>query len=155
MDEKRNDARHNCVDSPCVPGEQMEPVPGPAPLKLRIDTRYSRFYIHKQTLKAIGDPEFIHWGYQPKTKTLMLLGTWVDERNAIRLRFTKGGSCFVHSKALVEGIRRVSGVLTGEHSYLLAGKLEGSMPAVSFCLEEAKVVPEGKGAQDPQDEEDF
>lgn len=109
-------------------------------LFIRIDTKYNRIHLHKNTLKAIGDPEYIHLGYQPKIKTLMLLGTWVNEQKAVHLRFSRKGSCYVHSKAMIEGIRRTSGLLCGDHSYLLRGELSGSFPAVCFPLEDAKVL---------------
>ena len=109
-------------------------------LSIRIDTRYNRIHLHKNTLKAIGDPEYIHLGYQPKIKTLMILGTWVNEQKAVHLRFNKMGSCYVHSKAMIEGIRRTSHVLTGKCSYLLHGEMSGEFPAVCFPLENAEVI---------------
>lgn len=115
--------------------EEAQSMENPPGLSIRIDTRYNRINLHKNTLKAIGNPEYIHLGYQPKIKTLMLFGTWVDEQKAVHLRFNKSGSCYVHSKAMIEGIRRTSGVLTGEGSYLLYGELSNNFPAVCFPLE--------------------
>ena len=66
-------------------------------LSLRIDVCNHRICIHRSTLREIGDPEFIHLGVHPGTTNLIILGTWVDERRAIRVRFTKGGSFFVNS----------------------------------------------------------
>lgn len=110
-------------------------------LTIRIDTRYNRIHLHRQTLKAIGNPEFVHLGYLARTKSLMVLGTWVNEQKAIRLRFTTSGSCYVHSKKMIEGIRSVSGVLMEQGSYLLhAGELADKVPAVSFPLEKAEIV---------------
>lgn len=104
---------------------------------IRIDTRYNRICIHRKTLKAIGDPLFIHLGYLAKTKELMVLGTWVDDRKSIRVRFDGSGSFFVVSKALIEGIRSVSGILKGNGSYLAVGKKAETIPAISFSLAEA------------------
>ena len=122
-------------------------------LFIRIDTRYNRIHLHKSTLKAIGDPEYIHLGYQPKTKTLMILGTWVNEQKAVHLRFSKTGSCYVHSKAMIEGIRRISGVLTGNYSYLLCGERSEFFPAVCFPLGDAKVLDE-ESAGEPDNEQE-
>ena len=55
-------------------------------LKIRISTRYNRICIHRKTMKAIGDPTYIHLGYRSDTKELMVLGTWVDDRKSIRVR---------------------------------------------------------------------
>ena len=126
--------------------ENTQPTPGSrgdGELTIRIDTRYNRIHLHRQTLKAIGDPEFVHLGYLARTKSLMVLGTWINEQKAIRLRFTTSGSCYVHSKKMIEGIRSVSGVLMEQGSYLLhAGELADKVPAVSFPLEKAEIVLE-------------
>jgi len=107
---------------------------------IRIDTRYNRICIHRKTLKAIGDPLFIHLGYLAKTKELMVLGTWVDDRKSIRVRFNNSGSFFVVSKALIEGIRSVSGILKENGSYLAVGKKADNIPAISFSLSDAETV---------------
>ena len=57
-------------------------------LTLRIDTKYNRISIHRKTIAAIGDPTFIHFGYEPKLKSLMILGTWVDDTGAVRVSLT-------------------------------------------------------------------
>ena len=90
-------------------------------LSLRIDFRNHRICIHKTTLREIGEPAFIHLGVHPGTMNLVVLGTWVDERRAIRVRYTKSGSFFVHSKPLIEGIRSAAHFPETDNSYLLKG----------------------------------
>ena len=90
-------------------------------LKIRISTRYNRICIHRKTMKAIGDPTYIHLGYRSDTKELMVLGTWVDDRKSIRVRYTASGSFYINSKGLIEGIRSVSSILTEDGSYVVAG----------------------------------
>ena len=108
-------------------------------LSLRIDVCNHRICIHRSTLRQIGEPEFIHIGFQPGTTNLIVLGTWVDERRAIRVRFTKGGSFFVNSKPLIEGIRNKTHCLENPGSYLLKGKKIGGLPAISFSLKEDRL----------------
>ena len=108
-------------------------------LKMRIDTRYNRFCIHKKALKAIGDPAFIHLGYRADTKELMVLGTWVDDRRSIRVRYTGAGSFYITSKGLVEGIRSVSNILLKDGSYIVTGQKADYLPAISFSLADAVV----------------
>ena len=37
-------------------------------LGLRISAKYNRIYVHRTTLKAIGNPEFVSLGIHPKSK---------------------------------------------------------------------------------------
>ena len=108
-------------------------------LSLRIDFRNHRICIHKTTLREIGEPAFIHLGVHPGTMNLVVLGTWVDERRAIRVRFTKAGSFYINSKPLIEGIRKMTYVPEDRYSYLLKGRKIGSIPAISFSLRDMEI----------------
>ena len=116
-------------------------------LSLRIDIRRHRICIHKVTLREIGDPAFIHLGVHPGSMNLVVLGTWVDERRAIRVRFTKAGSFYIHSKALIEGIWSLAHFPETKNSCLLKGKKIGSIPAISFSLRDL-VIEDERGYQD-------
>jgi len=118
-------------------------------LSLRIDVNNHRICIHKATLREIGDPAFIHLGVHPGTMNLVVLGTWVDERRAIRVRFTKAGSFYIHSKPLIEGIRSAAHFSETKNSYLLRGKKIGSIPAISFSLRDM-VIEENRGRHDDE-----
>ena len=116
-------------------------------LSLRIDVHNHRICIHKATLREIGDPAFIHLGVHPGSMNLVVLGTGVDERRAIRVRFTKAGSFFVNSKPLIEGIRSVAHFPETKKSCLLKGKKIGSIPAISFSLRDLAAEDE-RGCRD-------
>ena len=105
-------------------------------LFLRIDTRHNSLCIHRPTLESIGNPEFIHLGFHPKSKKLMVLGTWIDEKKAIRVKYDRGESFYIYSKSLIDGIRMISGSLKKQGSYLLKGKKAASIPAISFSVAE-------------------
>ena len=105
-------------------------------LLLRIDTRRSSLCIHRPTLESIGNPEYIHLGFHPKSKKLMVLGTWIDEKKAIRVKYDRGESFYIYSKSLIDGIRMITGSLEKQGSYLLKGKKALSIPAISFSVAE-------------------
>lgn len=105
-------------------------------LLLRIDTRHNSLCIHRPTLESIGNPEFIHLGFHPKSKKIMVLGTWIDEKKAIRVKYDRGESFYIYSKSLIDGIRMISGALTKQGSYLIRGKKVASIPAISFSVDE-------------------
>ena len=108
-------------------------------IKLRIEAKYFRMCIHRHALKAIGDPEFINFGYDPETMRLMIMGSWVDDRKSVRVRVNKQGSVYVFSKPLIMGIRRVSHILMEEATYFVEGEVSDSERLIIFPLREAVV----------------
>ena len=103
-------------------------------VKLRIDTRYYRICIHRQALKAIGNPTFLNFGCDPDTMRLLVVGSWVDDRKSVRVRYNKSGSVYVYSKPLLQGIREVSHILMEEASYLVAGEAREDERILIFPL---------------------
>ena len=111
-------------------------------VKLRIDTRYFRMCIHRQALKAISDPLFLHFGYDPETTRLLIVGSWVDDRKSVRVRYDNSGSVYVYSKPLLQGIRQVSHVLMDRASYIVEGTAQESERILIFPLGKAEVISE-------------
>lgn len=108
-------------------------------IRLRIDMKYFRICIHRQALKAIGDPKFINFGYDPDGMRMMIMGSWVDDRKSVRVRQSKTGSVYVFSKPLLEGIRNVSNILTENASYLVEGEVSESEKNIIFPLKDAEM----------------
>ena len=111
-------------------------------LYIRIDVRYFKISFHKATLESIGNPEYIRVGYHSKTKRLVIFSAGENIQRAVRLRFKKDGSGYVHSKWLLSEIRKADSVLTEDGSYLLKGKRLDSIPAVVFPLENIQTMKE-------------
>ena len=116
---------------------------GNSNLTIRIDTKYSRICVHKNTLEAIGFPEFIRLGYEPNSKQIMVLGVGSDMYKAIRVCFTTGGSFYSHCRRLIRTLRLSSQVLEEEGSYVLNGVLRAEEPAAIFPLRGAQVASTG------------
>lgn len=115
-------------------------------LTLRIDTKYYRIGIHKQTLEAVGAPEFIRLGYEPKTRQLMVLGAGSDMYKAVRVRFSSSGPFYIYCKGLITALQSAGRILEKEGSYLVYGKLrEGGSGelAVTFPMKDAELSPAG------------
>jgi len=120
-------------------------------LSLRIDIRNHRICIHKATLQEIGEPAFIHLGVHPGTMNLVVLGTWIDERRAIRVRFTKTGAFYIHSKPLIEGIMSMAHFPETKNSCLLKGKKIGTIQAISFSLRDMAIEEEKENHNEDRD----
>ena len=118
---------------------------------MRIDTRYCRFNIHRKAISAIGDPPFIKFGYTARTRELGVSGVWTDDMKSIRVRYNEGGSFYICSKGLLEGIRSEAGALLEEGSYLLEGEAAGT--EIRFPLTCAHLLPkEAAGPAGPVQE---
>ena len=61
-------------------------------LGLRISAKYNRIYIHRTTLKAMGDPAFVSLGIHPQSKKLVVLAA----------REATQDSCLLHGRLLKE-----------------------------------------------------
>jgi len=103
-------------------------------VKIRIDTRYYKICIHRQALKQIQNPPFLNFGYDPETMRLLVIGTWVDDRKSLRVRYSHSGSVYVFSKPLLTGIREVSHILTESGSYLVEGEVRENEKILLFPL---------------------
>ena len=110
--------------------------------KLRIDTRFFRMCIHRQALSAIGDPPFLNFGYDPNSMRLMIIGTWIDDRKSVRVRYDNSGSVYVFSKPLLQGIREVSHILLTTGSFLVEGEVRETEKQIIFPLKQAQVLSE-------------
>lgn len=112
-------------------GKQENSVTRPS---IRINMKYSRITIHRNTLEVLDNPEYIRLGYCPGTKQMMIFTADSSEKDGIRLLFSKEGRCYVHSKAMLDGIRLVGGVLSTGESYLVYGVSLKDENAISFDL---------------------
>ena len=113
-------------------------------LGLRLDTRYNRICIHRATLKAIGNPEYVVLGIHPKGRKLVVLPSAADAPDSIRVRYAEDNPCCIRSKPLLDGIRTVAPQLDRVRSYLLQGKLLAGQLAVSFDMNEAETIEEAE-----------
>lgn len=113
-------------------------------LGLRLDTKYNRIYIHKATLKAIGNPEFVALGIHSKSRKLVVLPSEADAPDAIRVRYAEDNTCCIHSKPLLDGIRTVAPQFDQPRSYLLRGKLLTGQLAAAFDMNEAETITEAE-----------
>ena len=109
-------------------------------LGLRLDVKYNRIYIHRATLKAIGNPEFVALGIHPQSRKLVVLPSAADAPDSIRVQYAGDNPCCIHSKPLLDGIRAVVPQLDQPRSYLLRGKLMPGQPAAAFDMNEAETI---------------
>lgn len=113
-------------------------------LGLRLDTKYNRIYIHRATLKAIGNPAFVALGIHQKSKRLVVLPSAAEAPDAIRVRYAEDNTCCIHSKLLLDGIRTVAPQFDRPRSYILRGRLLAGQLAAAFDMNEAQTITEAE-----------
>lgn len=111
-------------------------------LGLRIDAKYYRICIHRATLKAIGNPEFISLGIHPESRRLVVLAAAEEEKDAIRVRYSDENTFCIHSRVLLDGIRTIAPQIGARDSCLLYGKLLKAQNAVAFDMNYIEAMPE-------------
>ena len=113
-------------------------------LGLRLDTKYNRIYIHRATLKAIGNPAFVALGIHPKSKKLVVLAAEEGTADALRVRCWEDNSFCIQSKVLLDGIRTVAPQVGAQDSCLLHGRLLKEQNAASFDMNDIETTTEAE-----------
>ena len=113
-------------------------------LCLRLDAKYNRIYLHRATLKAIGNPEFVVLCIHPKSRKLAVLPLATEKQNALRVRYAEDNTFCIHSKPLLDGIRAVVPHFGQPRSYLVRGKLLPGRQAAAFDMNEVASMTEAE-----------
>lgn len=111
-------------------------------LGLRISAKYKRIYVHRATLKAIGNPEFVSLGIHPQSRKLVLLAAEEHEKEALRVRYTEDNMFCIYSKVLMDGICTVAPQIGAQDSCLLHGKLLKEQNAAAFDMNDIEMITE-------------
>lgn len=104
------------------------------PVKLRIDAKYNRIYIHRATLQKLGQPNWVSLGIEPQHGRLLVAAVGENSLGRLRVRYDEDNSFCIHSKFLIESIRMVIPQIGTDRSYLLKGKLAEKESAADFDL---------------------
>ena len=113
-------------------------------LGLRISAKYNRIYVHRATLKAIGNPEFVSLGIHPQSRKLVLLAAEEHEKDALRVRCAEDNMFCIYSKVLLDGICTVVPRIGAQDSCLLHGKLLKEQNAAAFDMNDIEMITEAE-----------
>lgn len=111
-------------------------------LGLRISAKYNRIYIHRTTLKAIGNPEFVSLGIHPRGKKLVVVAAKECDKETMRVRYTENNMFCIYSKVLLDGICTVAPKIGVQDSCLLHGRLLKGQKAAAFDLNDIETITE-------------
>ena len=95
-------------------------------LGLRISAKYNRIYVHRTTLKAIGNP------------------AEECDKEAMRVRYTEDNMFCIYSKVLLDGICTVAPQIGAQDSCLLHGRLMKEQNAASFDMNDIETITEAE-----------
>lgn len=113
-------------------------------LGLRISAKYNRIYVHRTTLKAIGNPEFVSLGIHPQSKKLVVLAAEEGALDALRVRCWEDNSFCIQSKVLLDGICTVAPQIGAQDSCLLHGRLLKEQNAAAFDMNDIETIMEAE-----------
>ena len=113
-------------------------------LGLRISAKYNRIYIHRTTLKAMGDPAFVSLGIHPQSKKLVVLAAREATADALRVRCWEDNSFCIQSKVLLDGICTVAPQVGTQDSCLLHGRLLKEQNAAAFDMSDIETITEAE-----------
>lgn len=107
---------------------------------ISIDLKKDRIRIHKKTLHAIGDPQYILLLINPKDRTIVILRSNQDDQRAFRLPQTRPDEkqCFeLHSKALIQNLRSMCDDWIDDYSYRIYGDVVENEGIAQFYFSES------------------
>ena len=105
-----------------------------------ISAKYNRIYIHRTTLKAIGNPDFVSLGIHPQSKKLVVLAAEEGTADALRVRCWEDNSFCIQSKVLLDGICTVAPQIGEQDSCLLHGRLMKEQNAAAFDMNDIETI---------------
>lgn len=109
--------------------------------KVVIDILKYRIRIHRTTLKALGNPEFIILLVKPSDKSLLIKPTNVDDKTGHRLNYDsmkKGHSCEIYSQSLIKTILQLFSDWEKGEKYIIDGTIVKSRNLVHFDMNSGK-----------------
>lgn len=108
------------------------------PLVLTIDLKKRRLRLYKQTLCAIGDPEFIQFLVEPRTGRMVIKSSCEKARYSQRIYWTnlkdKGQCCEFYSKLLLDLIKINFFPADKVCTYRVYGSISGGKSMIMFNL---------------------
>ena len=115
----------------------------PAELAMSIDFKHHRMRIHKKTLHAMGNPEYVQVLVAPEERALAIMPCGRSNPRSHRLhweRLANGQSFELHSKSLVRNLFELRGDWQGGHTYRIRGAFAAPNRGVVFNMAESTRV---------------
>lgn len=113
-----------------------------APVML-IDFRNNRIRIHKNTLRLIGNPDYIQFLINPQEQNLAIRVSNSSDTLAHKVRWSlldHGQCCEFYSKQLVYTIWHYFSPLFDKQAYRFYGKIISSEPIAIFSLTDSSPI---------------
>lgn len=106
-----------------------------------VDMRKNRIRIHKNTLRALGNPDFVVLIINPDEHTLGIKCSMLDDKLAHRIhKNTMKNDCELHSKPLMTALHRLCPDWDEKESYKLEGKVIADENMAVFSMKNFTVL---------------
>jgi hypothetical protein len=104
---------------------------------IRIDLRKNRIVLTKKSLRDIGSPDYIILLVDPEERTLSVMKSDINVRQAHRIRKTESTEVELYSKGLLEALRGICSDWKENCAYRICGKVALGAEAIEFNIDDS------------------
>jgi len=104
---------------------------------IRIDLRKNRIVLTKKSLRDIGSPDYIILLVDPEERTLSIMKSDINVRQAHRIRKTDSTEVELYSKGLLEALRDICADWKENCAYRIYGKTVSGEEAIKFHIDDS------------------
>lgn len=111
-----------------------------------VDLKKSRIRIHKNTLHAIGNPDYVLLMVNPEERTLAVLGSDCSDPRAHKITLTAVNqkSIELYSRSLVRNLRFLCSDWQANQSYRLYGEIISNEGVAQFHMDKSVLLNQAK-----------
>ncbi len=111
-----------------------------------VDLKKSRIRIHKNTLRAIGNPGYVLLMVNPENRTLAVLGSDSTDPRAHKITLTAVNqkSIELYSRSLVRNLRVLCSEWQNNQSYRLYGEIISNEGVAQFHMDKSVLLNQAK-----------
>ncbi len=80
--------------------------------------------MHKEMLKALNNPRYVHFVINPQTKSLLIVPCLETSEDALKIPYEKGKSCELFSISLIRSLTSLTPSVNFDRNYTIRGEID-------------------------------
>ena len=119
-----------------------KPMIQPPKATISLDLKKNRIRIHKQTLHALNDPDYVLFLVNPEKKVIGVKVCDKDTRLANKITYDTSADCDFYSKELLHQLGKVCTYLTQGTTFRISGTIHADKGIALFNMDDSTPVTE-------------